>query len=176
MSKKLSAVFLVLTLFIFALSLGKYIYSYKFNANNVKDNITYLSSDTFKGRLPGTFGNVKASTYIKSQFQKYNIKPLRKDYYENFNIIYPQKIVGAPVLKVIDGKGEAIKIFNYGSDFKEDTLCFRQNHVTFNKNSSINVTKNYIKITSGTNICVFFTPENNDLSFRSSFMLQALFL
>lgn len=169
MNKKLSAVFLALTLLIFSLSLGKCLSFYKFNSNSVKENITYLSSDTFKGRLPGTFGNVKASAYIKSQLKKYNIKPLGKDYYENFNIVYPEKIVGVPVLKVLDAKGEAIKIFNYGSDFKEDTLCFKQNHVTFNKNSSINITKNYIKITSGKNICVFFTPEDNNISFRSSF-------
>jgi len=169
MGKKLITLFLAISLLLFGFSLQRFILTYKFSTTEVVKNITYLSSDTFNGRLAGTLGNEAASEYIKSQFEKAGIKPLFKTYYENFNVVYPEKIEGSPHLSIIDKNGGIVKSFDYNKDFKEDTLSFKQNHVSFSKASSVTFNDDFIKIKSGNNICIFYAPSDNNLSFRSSF-------
>lgn len=169
MNKKIITAFLILSLLLFAYSIQKFIFTYHFSSAQVKSNITYLSSDAFKGRMPGTLENELASTYVKSQFQSSGIMPLSATYYEDFNVVYPQKIDGLPCLRILDKSGEVIKSFEYNKDFKEDTLSFKQNHISFSKVSSTNINNDFIKIVSGNNICVFYAPTDDKISFRSSF-------
>ncbi len=169
MNKKIITAFLILFMLLFAFSFQRFIFTYHFNTTEVKKNINYLSSDVFKGRMAGTLENETASAYIKSQFQSSGIMPLTSTYYENFNVIYPQKIDGLPYLRILNKSGEVIKNFEYNKDFKEDTLSFKQNHISFSKVSATNINSDLIKIISGNNICVFYTPTDDKLSFRSSF-------
>lgn len=169
MSKKLITIFFAISLLLFGFSLQRFILTYKFSTTEVVKNINYLSSDVFKGRLAGTLNNEAASVYVKSQFEKADIKPLFKTYYENFNVTYPEKIEGSPHLSVLDKNGTIIKNFEYNKDFKEDTLSFKQNHLSFSKVSSTAVGNDFLKIKSGNNICVLYAPADNKLSFRSSF-------
>lgn len=169
MKKKIVPIFLIIFILLFIFSFYKITSIHKFNSNAVKENITYLSSDTFKGRLAGTFENEQASAYIKSEFQKNGLEPLNKSYYENFKVLYPEKINGTPYLKVINSQGNTIKIFNYGKDFKEDMISFKQNNISFSKNSSLTIKDNFIKVSSGKDNYVFYTPDDNNLNFRSSF-------
>lgn len=169
MNKKIITAFLILFILLFAFSFQRFIFTYHFSSAEVKKNISYLSSDVFKGRLAGTFENVAASSYIKSQFEKSGITALSSTYYEDFNVVYPQKIDGLPYLRILNKSGEVIKTFEYNKDFKEDTLSFKQNHISFSKASATNINNDFIKITSGNNICVFYAPTDDKLSFRSSF-------
>ncbi|WP_010233273.1 M28 family metallopeptidase [Clostridium arbusti] len=169
MKKKIASIFLIVFILISIFSFHEITSIHKFDSNAVKENINYLSSDTFKGRLAGTFENEQASAYIKSEFKKNGIKPLNKDYYENFKVIYPEKISGAPYLRVINKQGQTIKVFNYGTDFKEDMISFKQNRTSFSKGSSVTVKDTFIRVSSGKGNYVFYTPDDNNLDFRSSF-------
>lgn len=169
MKKKLTFVLLMLSTIVFIFSFQKNFSTYTFNVNMVKSNINYLSSDRFKGRMAGTFENELAAAYIRSEFIKNGLKPFDTSYYESFNVTYPEAISGTPYLNVIDKQGQTIKQFIYGTDFKEDMLSFKRNNVTFNKNSDITYTDNFIKITSGNDMYLIYTPINNNLSFRSSY-------
>ncbi len=169
MNKKIITAFLILFMLLFAFSFQRFIFTYHFSSADVKKNISYLSSDVFKGRMAGTFENVAASSYIKSQFESSGIVPLSSTYYENFNVVYPEKIDGLPYLRILNKSGEVIKSFEYNKDFKEDTLSFKQNHISFSKASATNINNDFIKILSGNNICVFYAPTDNKLAFRSSF-------
>jgi 5-methylthioribose kinase len=46
---------------------------YEFNSSNVKNNIEYLSSDKFAGRLAGTENNEMLAEELKETFKEYNL-------------------------------------------------------------------------------------------------------
>ncbi|GAA4280547.1 M28 family peptidase [Gaetbulibacter aestuarii] len=58
------------------------IYSDYFDPQELLRNIQNLSSDAFQGRRTGTKGGLKAKNYIVDVFSKIQIKPLKKDNYE----------------------------------------------------------------------------------------------
>lgn len=170
MKKKLMVIPLILFLLLFGFSFYKYHSIHKFNANAVKKNIDFLSNSDFKGRLGGTLENEEAARYIQAQFEAENLKKFNSNYYyQVFKTNYPKKVTGTPYLKVIDNTNTLVKTYTYGKDFKEDLLSFKQNHPILYKNFSFSESKYYIKVHSGNNIYVFYCPEKDNLSFRSSF-------
>lgn len=170
MKKKITIISLLLiSIITFGFSFQINISTHKFNENDVKSSIEYLSSDVFSGRMAGTFSNEIAAAYIRTQFRENGLEPWAVNYYEGFNAAYPQKINGYPYLKILNSKGQIIKQFTYNKDFKEDMLSFGQNHIISNKASLISYDNNILKINNGKYIYVFYVPENNNLSFRSSF-------
>ncbi|KHD37148.1 aminopeptidase [Clostridium acetobutylicum] len=170
MKIKLMLIPLILFASIFSFTFYKYHSIHKFNANAVKNNIALLSSSYYKGRMGGTLENEEAARYIQSQFKNENLEKFNSNlYYQVFKTAYPQKIDGAPYLKVISSTNEVVKTYTYGKDFKEDMLSFKQNHAILYKNFSFAESKYYIKVHSGNNVYVFYCPENDNLSFRSSF-------
>lgn len=170
MKRKLAiSILLILSIITFCFSFQRKLTTYNFNEQKVKDNISYLSSDTFDGRMAGTFSNEMAAAYIRNQFEKSKLTPFVSDYYETFNVTYPKRIAGSPYLRVLNAQGQTIKDFTYNKEFKEDMLSFNQNHVVFNKNSIINYDNNYIKISNGIYNYILYVPSDNKLQFRSSF-------
>lgn len=169
MNKKLLIIFFSICIVLFGFTFQRYMFTYKFNTWEVIKNINYLSSAKFNGRLAGTSENNAAAAYIKTQFKNAGLKPLFNNYYEDFSVVYPKKVQGSPYINILDKSGNIIKSFKYGSDFKEDTLAFNQNHVSFSKASKLTLTDSLLKITSGNNICLFYVPTSNNLDFRSSF-------
>lgn len=151
-------------------NLNTYLNIHNFNHTNVKENISYLSSDYFKGRLSGTVENSEVSAFVKNQFQKSGLLPYDGSYYDQFETDFPHRIDKAPFLKILDGKGGLIKEFKYGIDYKEEMLCFKKNSFSFTKNNSIKQTEGSLLVTIGSDSFVFFVPNNNSLAFRSSFM------
>ena len=53
--------YIIISLFIIIFLISSYlqITYYKFNSNNVKNMIKFISSDKFEGRLAGSYGNNK---------------------------------------------------------------------------------------------------------------------
>ena len=64
-------------------------------------NIKYISSDQFKGRLPGTLENAEIATYINTEFKNNGLKPYKGNEFQNFKVLYPKKINSSPYLKAI---------------------------------------------------------------------------
>lgn len=170
MKKIITAFFLILSFFLLMYSINKYIKIHGFNHNNVKENITYLSSDYFKGRLSGTVENIEASAFIKKQFEENGLLPYGESYYDQFETDYPHRIDNTPFLKIFDGKGGLIKEFKYGVDYKEEMLNFKKNYFSFTKNNTIKQTEGAFQVVIGSDSFVFFVPSNNSLDFRSSFV------
>lgn len=143
-----------------------------FESYNVLKTIEVLSSDKYKGRLAGTLENMDAASFIKEKFQENNLVPFYDNYYQFFNTNYPNKIEGTPILRVINTKGDIVKEYSYGKDYKEDLLNFKENKVVFSKNDAF-FKEDFIKVDKGTTNIVFYVPEDDNLSFRSSFMYGA---
>lgn len=143
---------------------------YKFNPAAVKYNIKYLSSDYFKGRLAGTLENMEACAYIKNQFKEIGLLPFEGDYYDPFDSSYPHKLEEDPYLKILDKKGAVIKEYKYGSEYKEEMLKFKKNHVVFSSKDFIKEGDEVLQITKGSDNFLFFVPKEGKLTFRSSFM------
>jgi len=141
-----------------------------FDPTNVYKNIKYISSDHFKGRLPGTLENAEVATYINTQFKDIGLKPYKGKELQSFKVLYPKKIENSPYLKVVDKAGNVIKEFAYSKDFKEDMVNFKTNHLTFDKNSVKTINNDFIKVDTDDGPFIFFIPRGNDLSFRSSFI------
>lgn len=170
MKKKIAiSILLILSITNFGLSFHQNMTTHNFDEKAVKDNIEYLSSDQFTGRMAGTFSNELAASYIRTQFKKNDIEPFMGNYYEAFNTIFPKKVDGSPYLKVLNSQGQIVKQFSYNTDFKEDTLSFAQNHVISNKSSLFAYDDNILRITNNKNNYIFYVPDNNKLLFRSSF-------
>lgn len=177
--KKNTKIFNILLLFIFifslCLSLKTSIFVYKFNPNEVKKHIEYLSSDRLKGRLPGTIENHMAEQYVKSQFEHTKLMPAENgSYMQTFKIKYPCKIENEkPYLTIVDKNNNVVKNFKYGKDFKEDMLNFKVNTINFNRSNS-SFTSEGIKAVNGKNSVIFYCAPN-ELNFRSSFVVDAPF-
>lgn len=170
MKKTIRYILITFSLILLCFSLESFLFIKEFNSDSVVKNIGYLSSNTFKGRLPGTSQNKQTAEFIKNTFNNNGLTPYNKTYFHNFYCHYPMKVSGNPYLKIINSKNETIKEYSYGKDFKEDMLNFRENKFTFNKHNQVVQAKNVIQIKNGNNIFIIYSPENNKLNFRSSFI------
>ncbi|WP_164509034.1 M28 family metallopeptidase [Clostridium rectalis] len=136
-------------------------------------NIEYLSSQELRGRLPGTIENIQAAQYVKDKFIENKLSPFNNNYYQSFQYYYPERIEGDPYLKVFNVDGELIRNYTYGKDFKEDLINFRNNKIRFNRTANLVFKNDFFTISQGKDEVLFFTPEKDNLSFRSSFMYNA---
>jgi len=173
MKKLICSCFLTLCLLLFFYSSHIYYTLYRFNPTNVYQNIKYISSDQFKGRLPGTLQNAEIATYINSEFKNNGLKPYKGSEIQKFKVLYPKKINGSPYLKVLDSHGKVVKNFVYNVDFKEDMINFKNNNLTFGKSNVKVIKEGYFKVNTTNGPFIFFVPHANDLSFRSSFMYDS---
>lgn len=168
-------VFISISLILFSKSLYLSFFSKGFNVSNVMQNISYLSSDQFKGRLAGTTENSLTAEYIKNQFTDLGLLPFRDNsYYQEFQCIYPKKIEGSPSLCVKDADGKVIKTYSYGKDYKDVFQNFAVSNNTFYGKASLkgkNGSMFVLQSEKGT--ALFLSPENDDFSFRSSFIYNS---
>jgi hypothetical protein len=170
LKKNILSFLLVLTLLLLTNSLNLTIKTYNFNPKEVKNNISYLSSDYFKGRLSGSMENIEVEAFIRNQFKAIGLEPFNSSYYDSFEANYPHRLKEDPFLRVVDKTGAVIKEYRYGTDYREEMLNFKNNYVVFSKNDSIYHANSALQVTKGTDSFLFFVPDGNNLSFRSSFM------
>lgn len=142
--------------------------TYNFNSENVKNNIEYLSSKKFNGRLCGTDENERAADEISNVFENYNLTPLQDNYKEAFTATVPSFNGEETSLKLLNEES-VVKNFTLGKDFKEDGLSFKNNHVTFTKEDKINIYYDFFTIEKDNLIYVFKVNFDSNFSFRSSF-------
>jgi aminopeptidase YwaD len=170
MKKKLIYyVSLLSTIILLSLSIfSNFTYS-SFNADNVKESIAILSSDTYGGRLAGSKENSLVEELIRKNFQDNKLIPLNENYKESFSVISPVNNNTTPYLKISydDGFEES---FKYGVDFKEDMINFKTTNLTFSKENKVNVFSNYIEVSTNEGNFLFYLAPNNNFSFRSSFI------
>lgn len=170
--------FLLFTLMILLfLTISVTFHSYKtlkkintFNTKEIIDNINYLSSNNFNGRLSGSFENLEASYYIKNYFKKINLLPYKEDYFHNFQITYPKENISKNYdLSIINNK-QTIKTYNYAIDYKEDFLNFTCNSIEFNNKDNIYLLQQGIRILKNDKNIIIYCNDDNSLDFRSSFI------
>lgn len=168
MKKLLYLIFTVLSLLGLATSLflkGSY---YEFNSSNVKNNIEYLSSKDFRGRLAGSEENEKVTNEIASIFKEYKLHPLGEVFKENFTIMAPTLNGNECSLRLLNGPS-IIKDFTLGTDFKEDLLNFRESSMTFSKEDRIDIYPKSFSIFKDNVEYVFKVSFDKTFAFRSSF-------
>lgn len=173
--KKIFYYMLTVFLIMFYCSFCILISSKPFDSYSVKKNIEYLSSDTLKGRLPGTEENILAGNFIKDNFIKNGLNPLNNNYYNNFTAYYPKKLAKKPYLKVLDENNAIVKEYSYSKNYKEDLLNFRNNKCVFDKNSKLYCSNDFILANCKNGSFLFYTPKDNNLNFRSSFFPSSKF-
>lgn len=145
---------------------------YNFNSQNVKNNIAYLSSDRFKGRLTGSDENYAIANEIEETFKSYNLKPLTSSFKESFTTTVPIYTNKECKMK-ISNNDEIIKEFIPGSDFKEDMLNFKNPSIHFTKEDTIEIYQKSIVITKDNTRYLFCVSSDKNFPFRSSFISQS---
>ncbi|KYH32429.1 aminopeptidase YwaD precursor [Clostridium tepidiprofundi DSM 19306] len=175
MKNKILIFLLTFMCLLFLSSFHIYKHTHQFDYSSVIKNINYISSDTFKGRLPGTIENDQIAHYIKNDFKDTGLKPFNKSYFQYFNTKCPVKVQGNPYLEVGDKNNNVIKKYIYGKDFKEDMLNFRNNKVSFSKENSKLHEDEYLVVDSNGSNFLFYSLNKNELGFRSSFIEDAPF-
>ncbi|MDF2881326.1 MAG: peptidase family protein [Clostridiaceae bacterium] len=169
--KKLINTYILTILLVFLFSTFQICYYiHPFKSSRVIDYISYLSSDSLKGRLAGTVDNAMAAQYVKEQFQSENLLPYKGSYYENFSVKYPYKMDNKPYLKIYNQNKQLVKEFNYGIDYKEDMLNFKIKNISFNVNDKVTFSDSTTQVTKGDHKVFFYVPEKNNINFRSSFI------
>lgn len=107
---------------------------------SVRENIATLSSPAMQGRGYTGTSQLYASQYITSQFQKFNLKPLGKQYRQEFDFqvnTFPAKIfVSVDGQKLIPGK-DFLAHQSSGSGKKENAKIFTVNKKTVDDKSFI---------------------------------------
>lgn len=175
MKKFFSLFILSFFLCVFSLNLQVYYNIEPFSSSRVKENINYLSSDYFKGRLPGTIENLEAMEYVKSSFINNGLKPYQNSYNQYYSVKYPKRIAGSPYLIIKNKNGKEIKSYIYGKDFKEDMLNFKQNKVSLSLKDHIVGNPNTLQIKNSLGNILFYSMPNDNLDFRSSFVYNSSF-
>jgi hypothetical protein len=170
MKRILLSFLLIIFLHLMNLSIQILYNMHKFDAFEVKGDIEYLSSNVFKGRLAGSDENKMITQYIKTRFEKLHLLPYNGSYLQSFKTKYPKRLYTTPYLKSVNKKGDLIIEYKYGVDYKEDMLNFRSNHVSFNESNAPKVGKDTLQIKKSSDAYVFYVPDENNLSFRSSFL------
>ena len=75
-------------------------------SDELKEAVTYLSSDELLGRDTGTQGIDDAATYIEKQFESYGVKPYFETFRDNFKL---DSLDAFNVVGVIEGVDETLK-------------------------------------------------------------------
>lgn len=76
------------------------------NSFEIKETVSYLSSDDLAGRNTGTIGIEKAAEYIESQFKSYGIKP----YFETYRDFFKARDLDAfNIVGYIEGTDSKLK-------------------------------------------------------------------
>lgn len=172
--KFIFSVFIVTLCLICSLSFDNCVFIKPVNPNEVKSTINYLSSNEFNGRLAGTIENYETVKFIKNYFEIQGLKSYsNNNYLDGFNVLYPKKIDGTPTLIVKDKNGFIVKYYKYGVDYKEDMLNFKNNNISFKKNNIIVWRGNNFQVQKGNNYFLFYTPKDDKLNFRSSFIANS---
>lgn len=141
---------------------------YTFNSSNVKNNIGYLSSTKFKGRLAGSKENDDAAKEIENLFKDYNLKPLGKDFREGFNVMTPVYTGKSSSLRITKGE-TIIKEYTLGEDFKEDMLNFKLSKAQFSKDDEHEIYQRTIVFHKNNLDYIFSVSPDKSFPFRSSF-------
>lgn len=145
---------------------------YEFSSTNVKNNIEYLSSNKFQGRLAGTENNEMVAEELKETFKDYNLIPLSSDYLEPFNLKVPIYNGEKSSLKMYNGS-TLIKDFKLGQDFKEDLINFKTTNLTFSKSDKVEILPKSIYIQKGSKHYLFYVTYDKGFPFRSSFIYDS---
>lgn len=74
----------VLLFFISFTTFGQHTVPAEISANSIKKTLSYLSSDSLKGRGLGSKGIEQAAQYIENKFEKFSLKPYYKTYRDSF--------------------------------------------------------------------------------------------
>lgn len=174
MKKKIYYFFTILSLccLIFTIYLRSNYYS--FNSKNVKNNIEYLSSNKFKGRLTGSDSNNAVAKEIMKEFISYGLEPLDNSYLEKFTVNTPVFTGGECSIKIMDN-GNIIKELKPGTDFKEDMLNFKSSSAEITKNDKISIFPKSILIEQGNKKYIFYVTFDKEFPFRSSFIYECPF-
>jgi aminopeptidase YwaD len=85
-------------------------------ANELREQIQYLSSDSLKGRLTGSPGDSLAAEFIKGKFSSYGLLPVTGDGFQRFRIT--EKVV-ADSLNSLSVNGKSYK---HGDDFEPSSF------------------------------------------------------
>lgn len=75
-------------------------------SEDVKNIVSYLASDSLKGRNTGTQGIEKSASYIENQFTDFGIKPYFETYRDNFKV---DSLDAFNVVGYLEGKDEKLK-------------------------------------------------------------------
>lgn len=167
MKKKLYILLTTLSGIIFILFLLLRISFHQFQVREVLNDINYLSSEKFNGRLCGSPENYLVSEYIGDEFKDLGLTPLGKDYKDGFKVIAPFENGKSPLLEIKNNKYK--KSFKYGVDFKEDMINFKTPKITLSAKDNLNILNNSLSFSKDGNIFLFYVNKESEFDFRSSF-------
>ncbi|OFX40452.1 MAG: hypothetical protein A2X08_12480 [Bacteroidetes bacterium GWA2_32_17] len=132
--------------------------------NNLRVSISYLASDSLKGRKPGTVGDSLSAFYIRAKFKEYGAIPILDHGFQRFPVITDIIAGKNNILKIND------KILKINEDFVpapfssndtiEENIAFvgygyniKQDTITWNDYESIDVNAKWVLLFDG-------KPEN----------------
>jgi len=68
----------------------------------LREHVSYLASDSMKGRMPGTPETRQAAAYIAEAFKKAGLQPLGEEGFQYFDVITSVRLADGNLFKVGD--------------------------------------------------------------------------
>lgn len=143
----------------------------KFNDVSFTSITKDLSSDFYKGRLIGSIENEYAGYYIKDKLSGLSIDAS----FEKYSALCPVNEDSIPYIIVYDRNGKLKKEYRYGIDFREDMGNFKINKISFSNKDKISKSDYYIQVSKNNGSFLLLSPQNGNISFRSSFIKDSTF-
>ncbi|MFA6939665.1 MAG: M28 family metallopeptidase [Clostridiaceae bacterium] len=143
----------------------------KFNSCSFIKVTKDLSSDFYKGRMIGSIENEYAGYYIKDKLSTLGVAAV----FEKYSALCPVKGNSIPYIKVYDRNGKLKKEYKYGTDFKEDMGNFKINSLIFSNKDKISKSDYYIQVFKNNDSFLLLSPQDGNISFRSSFIKDSPF-
>ena len=168
MKKRIYNLFTIFSIFCLVMCICLRVSYIEFDSSKVKENIAYLSSPEFKGRLAGTSENSIIAEKIKNEFNRLKLKPLDNNFEEKFSTAVPTYTGGKSSLKLINNDKSTTEL-TLGKDFKEDFLNFKNPSIEFSKNDRLDIYNNGFSLFKDDIEYLFYVDCDKDFSFRSSF-------
>lgn len=90
-----------------------------FSSKNFVKHIKTITSPEYKGRLTGNEGSSKTAAYLEKKFRSIGLSPLDKNGFIQSFTLNNIQLSGECSFKAFDARGNLLKEYKYGEDYKE---------------------------------------------------------
>lgn len=130
-------------------------------ADTMESIVSYLASDSLEGRKPGKDGNILATNYLVTQFEKLGLEPLANSYTQDFTIFTEMVKNGDNIFSSQSSLGSNFQPISYSlsGDIKDTQIVFAGFGISIPANDTKLTYDDYAGISVQDKIVIVFSGD-----------------